>query len=142
MLDDGREMERGRNFLADCNRRNGDLSRLLPQREPALTSMNETDTTPLAQSLRRRFETRKAMIGYPFLDWSGRIISFLAYLSLVAAGVSIFRVLSTPALSLDGGQKALYVSVSVIAGIVSFILLKGLSSVCFLLLDLWKGRAQ
>ena len=104
--------------------------------------MNETETIPLAQSLRRRYESRKELIGYPFLDWSGRIVAFLAYLSLVAAGVSVFRVLSTSALYLDGGQKALYVFVSVVGGALSFILMKAVSSACFLLLDLWKNRPQ
>ena len=104
--------------------------------------MNETETLPLTQSLRRRYESKKELIGYPFLDWSGRIIAFLAYLSLAAAGVVVFRVLSTSALHLEGGQKALYVFVSASAGLLSFVLMKGLSSACFLLLDLWKNRAR
>ena len=104
--------------------------------------MNETDTPPLAQRLRRRYENRKALVGYPFLEWSGHIIAFLAYISLVAAGVSVFRVLSTSGSYLDEGEKVLYVFISVVGGALSFILMKGLSSACFILLDVWKNETQ
>lgn len=88
------------------------------------------------------YRKRKELVGYPFLDWSGSIIAGLAYLSLVAGGASAFRVLSNPAGDLESGEKALYVFGSVVVGVLSFVLLKGLSSACCLLLELWRSKAQ
>ena len=76
--------------------------------------MSKVDRTLVAKYLRQ-----KDQAGYPFLNWSGRIIDVLAYLSLIATAVT-----------------------TMVAGVLSFILMRGLSSTCFLLLDLRKSRAQ
>ena len=53
--------------------------------------MNETEAAPLAQRLLQRYQRKKELVGYPYFDWSGRIIAFFAYLSLVASGGSILK---------------------------------------------------
>ena len=69
--------------------------------------MSEVDQTLVAKYLRH-----KDQAGYTLLNWSGRIIDVLAYLSLIATAFT-----------------------TMVAGVLSFILMRGLSSTCFLLLD-------
>ena len=42
--------------------------------------MNEDEQKPIAQSVLDRYKKKKKEVGYPFLDWSARILTFLAYL--------------------------------------------------------------
>ena len=103
--------------------------------------MKDSEDKPIVQKILDQYREEKELGGYPFLSWSGTIIGWLAYLSLVGTGVMIFRFFSKASSLLGSEEKFLYAFISVIAGIVVFILLKGLSSACFLLLDLWKRKS-
>jgi hypothetical protein len=65
-----------------------------------------------------------------------------AYLSLVVTGLIIYSVLSASDRSISENGKVLSVFISAVSGIVAFILMKGLSSASYLLLDLWKNKKQ
>jgi hypothetical protein len=108
--------------------------------------MNETENPPIAQKVtqtfRQLYDEKKDAVGYPFLEWSGRIIAMFAYLSLVVTGLIIYSVLSASDRSISENEKVLYVFISAVSGIVAFILMKGLSSASYLLLDLWKNKKQ
>jgi hypothetical protein len=102
--------------------------------------MNEDEQKPIAQSVLDRYKKKKEEVGYPFLDWSARILTFLAFISLILCLLNVFVILNAPNDPLHENTKALSVALSIASGVLSFILLKGLSSACFLLLDLWKSR--
>ena len=102
--------------------------------------MNEDEQKPIAQSVLDRYKKKKEQVGYPFLYWSARILSFLAYIALILCLSNVFVIFNAPNDPLHENTKALSVALSIASGVLSFILLKGLSSACFLLLDLWKSR--
>ena len=92
--------------------------------------MSEVDQTLVA-----KYRRHKDQVGYPLLNWSGRIIDVLAYLSLIATAVTTAHLATEK-------EAGLHVFTTMVAGALSFILMRGLSSTCFLLLDLWKSRAK
>ena len=104
--------------------------------------MNNEQESPIAQALLQKYKERKKLVGYPFLEWSGRLLTFLAYLSVVVAVVSVYKTLSASSNHLGADEKTLYVFVGIVSGMVSFVLLQGLASACYVLLDLWKDRKQ